>query len=306
MQIAVASSSWVGVSVLQALAGSSHEISYVITNPDKKSGRGQNILENDFAQAARVMRLDVRKPSNREELRELISSHPVDLVVTIAYGTLIKEELLNLPKFGWMNIHFSKLPRFRGAAPVQRAILEGASDSGITFFKLDVGMDTGPVYEMLDVEILPEDTTPSLLERMSKIAADRLPALLDEIANGKSPVEQRGVGASHAGKFSKEDGRLVPSLTVEEFSAKVRALSDNPGTFLSFRGAQLGVALVQNPSEVVEVQPIGTLTATKKSLFLQLSNGHIELVTVVPQGKKAMSGADFARGARLTLGELCE
>ena len=171
MQISVASSSLVSIPVIESILASEHTLGSIITNPDKISGRGQKIAPNELAAWADEKGLEVAKPADTSELnRHLLSAQP-QLIVTVAYGRIIPVELLHGPRFGWINVHFSILPKLRGAAPVQWAILNGETTTGYTIFKLDKGMDTGPVYISKEVDIGPTDTTPFLLDKLAHLAA---------------------------------------------------------------------------------------------------------------------------------------
>jgi methionyl-tRNA formyltransferase len=281
-------------------------VEFVITNPQKQSGRGQLITSNDFHKFAQEQNIKILTPSNSSELLLLLQQQSVDLIVTIAFGQLIKPESLLIPKYGWLNIHFSQLPRWRGASPVQSSILAGDLETGISIFRLDDGMDTGPVYLSLDDVIQENDTTETLLHRLSDLAAGQISSLLDQISQGFLPQPQKSNGVTHARKFTKEDGRLDSRGTVSDFLRKVRALGENPGTWITFRGEKIKVdealpVQIQNDSS-----PAATLISTKKALYLMLSDGMVELARVTPSGKKPMSGADFARGARIEDGEIVE
>lgn len=306
MQIGVASSSSVGIPVLQELLASHHKISFVLTNPEKKAGRGQENRANDFHSYAVSQGIEVLTPDSSAELYEILKDRDVDSIVTIAYGQLIKPDSLAIPKYGWLNIHFSELPRWRGASPIQSAILAGDNTTGISIFQLDKGMDTGPIFSAETEQILDSDTTESLLERLSEKAAKAISSLLDQIADGTKPVQQSEVGITHAGKFSKMDGALDVHGDCDQFLRKIRALGANPGTFITFRGERLRIAEATRAAQVLEDQPVASLLPTKKNLFLKLSDGYVELTRVTPAGKKLMSGADFSRGARIESGESVE
>ena len=306
MKIAIASSSPVGIPVLASLLSSNHEVLFAISNPNKATGRGQSVVANEFAQRASELGLAVHSPSDSSDITKLLQEQPVDLVVTVAYGQLIKSEALSIPPFGWINIHFSRLPQYRGAAPVQYAILNQESETGVSIFQLDTGMDTGPIYEMWSTPILPTDTTETLLEKMSEESAARIPQVLDSINDGKEPKIQSEIGISPAPKLTKLMGKLSVKETRNAVVAKVRALGSNPGTFFTFRGERLGVTSVEISYADNEGLTPGALVATKHELLLNLQDGLIRLITVIPQGKKSMSGADFARGVRISAGESCE
>jgi len=300
VQIAIASSSLVGTPIVDALSKGRHTTSYLITNPDKRTGRGLTTKENSFAKSVSRYGLAIHKPSDHSELHALLSDQPVDLVVTAAYGRLIKLEELTLPKYGWINIHFSLLPHYRGASPVQHTILNGDELTGVSIFRLDEGMDTGPLFKQYEHRVSPTMTTPELLDDLAKLASQHIGAILDVIEKGIDPTPQSTVGISFAGKFSKDEGRVFPSDSALAAERRIRALADNPGVFINFRGARLGISGAQLTDQ--SGTP-GTLTANKTSLCLHLLDGSLELLSVTPQGKKRMTGADFARGARIAEAE---
>ncbi len=306
MRIALASSSPVGIPILEALAEGDHEIVFVITNPDKETGRGQKISANAFSQAAADRSIPVEKPKSHEEITGILSSYPVDLVVTVAYGRLIKKEALSIPPRGWINIHFSQLPRWRGAAPVQYSLLSGDKNTGISIFQLDEGMDTGPLFFCKSFDIGADDTTSTLLLRLSTDAAKSINAVLDEILQGAQPTPQSSEGATLAPKFTKEDGRLDFRREAQTLINKIRALGEKPGTYLTFRNERLNVARARVVNELSFSGDYGTFYATKSALYVKASDAWIELLEVKPAGKKAMSGSEFARGARIGEGERCE
>ncbi len=281
-------------------------ISYVITNPDKAVGRGQKVLPNSFAHAAAEMDVRVEKPQNGDEITSLLQQNPVDLVLTVAYGQLIREPALSIPPMGWLNIHFSLLPAWRGAAPVQYALMNGETQTGITVFRLDAGMDTGPVFASWTTSINSEETTSTLLASLAQSAAEHIGEILKQVTSGVAPVAQSDVGVSYAPKLKKADGKIDLHSPSKVALAKIRALGENPGAFVSFRRQRLGITRAEISYASHENTQPGELQATKNELILFLADGAIRLLGVIPQGKQEMSGADFARGARINAGELCE
>ena len=310
MKIAFASSSPVGIPIFNALLSTQHEILYVLTNPDKPTGRGQNFTANRFAEHARSLALQIFKPTDEVEIVEILRTKPVDAVLTVAYGQLIKESALHLPPYGWLNIHFSKLPAWRGAAPVQYAILHGQTETGVSIFRLEAGMDTGPVFDSWTTPIENSDTTESLLKKLSEESSLKVGRILDSIEAGQQPSEQNSTGISYAPKIKKEMGKISAQDSRVNAMAKIRALGENPGTYVTFRGQRLGIISAQlsyaHLEEPALTAPTVTLVAGKNELLLGFADGFLRLERVLPQGKKPMSGAVFARGARLAPGELCE
>jgi methionyl-tRNA formyltransferase len=288
------------------LLESHHQVDFVLTNPQKHSGRGLLISSNDFHNFAKEQDVEILTPSNDSELFACLQHRKIDLIITVAYGQLIRPQSLAIPKYGWLNIHFSLLPRWRGASPVQSAILAGDSDTGVSIFKLDEGMDTGPIFLTIAEDIRDIDTTSSLLNRLSHISAERIPSLLDQIREGLVAQPQQEDGISHARKFTKVDGKLDPKGSHIDFVRKVRALGENPGSSVIFRGEVLKINEVIKSNYHHDSSAVGTFLPTKKALYLKLKDGVVEIIQVTPAGKKSMSGADFARGSRIEVGEIVE
>jgi len=303
MQISVASSSLISVPIIEAILDSRHTLSSVITNPDQKVGRGQNVVANELALWATERALTVAKPSDISEInKHLLESQP-QLVVTASYGKLIPPELLHGPRFGWLNLHFSLLPRWRGAAPVQRAILDGDEVSGITIFKLDKGMDTGPIYLSEEMHIGDEATTEELLATMSIRGGERIIDVVEMIAKGEKPKAQPVAGATAAAKISREMGEIDWSTSSVHILRQIRALGHKPGTYSHFRGEKITIHQVKIADLSAEQRTIGEVWGEGSRAFVQSSDLALEISEVTPAGKNRMSAADFLRGARIEAGE---
>jgi len=188
LKLFVASSSLVAKPLISTLLVSkNHQLLGLITNPDKATGRGMQIEANELATWAQSEKIQTYKPSTHDEIRLIIEKDKPDLVITIAYGQLIPELLLDLPKHGWINVHFSTLPKWRGAAPVQWAILNGDKESGVSIFKLERGMDTGPIYLMQSIQIKSSERSEELLERLSILGSSLTLDSLTLISDGFTP-----------------------------------------------------------------------------------------------------------------------
>ena len=298
MQISVASSSLVSIPVIESILASEHTLGSIITNPDKISGRGQKIAPNELAAWAGEKGLEVAKPADTSELnRHLLSAQP-QLIVTVAYGRIIPVELLHGPRFGWINVHFSILPKLRGAAPVQWAILNGDTTTGYTIFKLDKGMDTGPVYLSKEVDIGPTDTTPFLLDKLAHLAAPDVLELISVIGKTKATPQPLS-GATYAPKISKELAHLDWRAPAEEILRRGRALEENPGIWTTFNGERISLfGLSESLAANILHQP-GEIELVAGDLLVRTSDSVLAVSQVTPAGKKRMSAADFARGARL-------
>jgi len=294
--VVIASSSFVSKPLISLLSSSNeHELLGLITNPDKATGRGMNIIPNELASWGMSNGINVLKPIGHDNLKDLIKTLNPEIVITIAYGQLIPEELLNLPKHGWINVHFSSLPRWRGAAPVQWAILSGDTESGVTVFKLDKGMDTGPVYLTKTVSIKPDETTELLLTRLSNIGADLAIQSLAVIQAGTEPVAQLNSGVTLAPKINKNDGKINWHVNANEIFNRYRALAGNPGIWTLLGEVRLKIDSLEISNRTEKLSPSEVLISDEH-LLVGANNGVIEIKTITPAGRSQMSAAEFIRG----------
>jgi methionyl-tRNA formyltransferase len=296
LKVVIASSSYVSKPLISLLSSSSeHELIGLITNPDKATGRGMNIVPNELASWGVSNGINVLKPDGRGNLKDLIKALNPEIVITIAYGQLIPEDLLNFPKHGWINVHFSSLPRWRGAAPVQWAILSADKESGVTIFKLDKGMDTGPVYFSKSVSIEPDETTELLLTRLSHIGADLAIQSLVVIQRGSEPVAQLNSGVTLAPKITKNDGKINWHENTTEIFNRYRALSGNPGIWTLLGEHRLKIDSLEISNRTEQLSP-GEVLIADEHLFVGANNGVIEIKTLTPAGRTQMNAAEFIRG----------
>ena len=292
----IASSSFVSKPLISLLSSSNeHELLGLITNPDKATGRGMNIVPNELASWGMSNGINVLKPIGRDNLKDLIKTLNPEIVITIAYGQIIPEDLLNLPKYGWINVHFSSLPRWRGAAPVQWAILSSDTESGVTVFKLDKGMDTGPVYLTKTVSIDPNETTELLLTRLSNIGADLAIQSLAVIQSGTEPVAQLNSGVTLAPKITKNDGKINWHENTSEIFNRYRALAGNPGIWTLLGEVRLKIDSLDISNRTEKLSPSEVLISDEH-LLVGANNGVIEIKTITPAGRSQMSAAEFIRG----------
>jgi methionyl-tRNA formyltransferase len=294
--VLIASSSFVSKPLISLLSSSNeHELLGLITNPDKATGRGMNIVPNEIAGWGMSNGINVLKPIGRDNLKDLIKTLNPEIVITIAYGQIIPEDLLNLPKYGWINVHFSSLPRWRGAAPVQWAILSSDTESGVTVFKLDKGMDTGPVYLTKTVSIDPNETTELLLTRLSNIGADLAIQSLAVIQSGTEPVAQLNSGVTLAPKITKNDGKINWHENTSEIFNRYRALAGNPGIWTLLGEVRLKIDSLDISNRTEKLSPSEVLISDEH-LLVGANNGVIEIKTITPAGRSQMSAAEFIRG----------
>ena len=306
MQISVASSSLIAVPIIEAILASEHTLASVISTPDSKSGRGQVQTPTPLATWSEERGYLVAKPFDTPTLNQHLLAAQPQLIVTASYGRMIPVEVLHGPRFGWLNVHFSLLPRWRGAAPVQWALLEGDSITGISIFKLDKGMDTGPVYLQEEVEIGANDTTEILLERMSYLAGNRIMDVVEGIRKGNKPVAQSNAGITLAPKISKEMAKIDWKDGADAILRKVRALGERPGVWSTYKGERVGIHALQESLLPNSLKKSGEIEVVDGELLIRCSDSVLTIPEVTPAGKKRMSGGDFARGARLQSGERFE
>jgi len=306
LQISVASSSLIAVPIIEAILASEHTLASVISTPDRKSGRGQIETPTPLAKWSEEQGFIVAKPFDTPTLNQHLLAVQPQLIITASYGKLIPVEVLHGPRFGWLNVHFSLLPRWRGAAPVQWALLEGDATTGISIFKLDKGMDTGPIYYQEEVEIVASDTTTDLLERMSILAASRIMDVVADIRKGVKPKPQPAAGVTLAPKISKEMAKIDWSTGADAILRQIRALDERPGTWTTFRSERVAIHKVHESLLANTLKKAGEIAIVDGALLVRCSDSVLEIAELTPAGKKRMSGADFARGARLTTGESFE
>jgi methionyl-tRNA formyltransferase len=296
LKVVIASSSYVSKPLISLLSSSrEHELIGLITNPDKATGRGMNIVANELASWGMSNGIKVLKPEGRDNLKDLIKTLNPEIVITIAYGQIIPEDFLNLPKYGWINVHFSSLPRWRGAAPVQWAILSADKETGVTIFQLDKGMDTGPVYLSESVSIERDETTEMLLTRLSNIGADLAIQSLSKIQTGIEPVAQLNSGVTLAPKITKNDGKINWHENTDEIFNRYRALAGNPGIWTLLGELRLKIDSLEISNRVEKISPAEVLISDEH-LLVGANNGVIEIKTLTPAGRSQMSAAEFIRG----------
>ena len=294
MRIAVAATPEVAIPTLDALLTSEHELLCVITRPDAPAGRGRALHSTPVANWAETNNVKLFKPENSQALGELVED--LDLVVTIGYGLLLPEEILEKPKHGFINLHFSLLPRWRGAAPVQRAIEAGDSVTGVTVFQLDAGMDTGPIYLSSQIPLSTSTTANQLFQSLANLGVEPVLTTLDLIERGERPTPQEDAGATRAYKLSKEEGLIDWNSDAEVINRKINAFSPDPGAWSNFRGQIIKINKVRVSSESADA---GVLKAVEKSIYIGTATSALELLEVTPSGKAQMSATSWANGARL-------
>ena len=295
----------VAVPSLELLLASEHEVVAVLTRPDAPSGRGRRVSRSpvgERADAAGVPVLQPRSPRDPDFLEQL-TDLAVDCAPVVAYGALVPEAALDLPRFGWVNLHFSLLPAWRGAAPVQHAVMAGDEVTGASTFRLEAGLDTGPVYGVVTEPIAPRDTAGDLLARLAVSGARLLVATLDGIAAGTlEPEPQPAEGVSLAPRIEPADARVDWSLPAHVVDRRVRGVTPAPGAWTTWRGDRLRLGPVEPLPSSLGPAP-GELSVDATGVLVGTGRGAVRLGEVQPAGKRMLPAADWARGARPAPGE---
>ena len=290
------------IPTLEALENSSYELVGLISTPDAPAGRGRTLTPNDFVNWSNQTGRSVFKPNDFAELAETIVEVSPDIVITIAYGKLIPESLLAEVRLGWLNLHFSLLPRWRGAAPVQWALINGDAETGVTVFKLEKGMDTGPIFTSAKLAISESSTTDSLLNELSVLGSVSVLKAIDLLLSGSSPEPQSAHG-TFAPKITKSDAAIDWAQTSKEVDSLIRAMTSNPGAWTKINGTRI---VVNKASRVNSQYNEGEIRQVGEAIHVGTSEGAIALEIVTPEGKRTMSASDWFRGARLANGSICE
>jgi methionyl-tRNA formyltransferase len=299
---------------------SDFEIVAVITQPDRPSGRGMQVKFSPVKEAARAAGVPVHQPEKirAAESRELLARLAPDCIVIIAYGQIIPAALLTIPKYGWINLHGSLLPKYRGAAPINWAIANGETQTGLTSMRIDAGMDTGDMLLQEVMDIGPTETTPQLAGRMAEAGAPLMVETLRGIAAGAiAPRPQQHDAATYAPLLKKEDGKVDWNRTATEVYNRMRAFTPWPGAFTTLRGRTCQIVGEPVSKELSDAKPEqqesvsqvatatpGTIRRTHKGLFV-ICGGATELrvLSVKREGGKLLDAIEFSSGVQLTEGE---
>ena len=290
------------VTVLEALVAAGHEIVAVYTQPPRPAGRGKKQRPCPVHARALALTLDVRHPASLKEAEEqaAFSELRADAAVVVAYGLLLPQELLDAPAHGCLNIHASLLPRWRGAAPIHRAIMAGDRETGICIMQMEAGLDTGPVLYQETISIAPDGTTAALHERLSDLGARSIVQSLKDLSQLQARP-QSSVGICYAQKIDKSEAQIDWSLPAEILDRQIRGLSPFPGAWAMLRGERvkfLGSALMSDD------QPLAAAgTVLDDDLGIACGSGALRITRLQRAGKSAQSSADFLRGTPVIAGE---
>ena len=298
MRIAVAATTGVAIPTLDWLLASEHQLDLIVTQPDRPSGRGQKNTESPVSAWARVNKIEVIKPDVSSELLSVAAKF--DLFITIGYGVILPDNLLNLPLHGFLNLHFSLLPAYRGAAPVQRALENGELESGVTVFKLDKGLDTGPIYSQGKLAIEPTWRSFELLKELSELGVGVIKEAINKIELGVEPLPQIGP-TSYAAKISKIEAKIDFDLPAHTVLRRIKAFTYEPGAWTMFNQ---GAFKISDAKEIDHSLGIpGEVFVVDQKVIVSCGNStSLELLKVTPSGKREMSAIDWSHGARLEQG----
>jgi methionyl-tRNA formyltransferase len=288
---------------LQAVARK-HEVLAVFTQPDRPKGRGNLLTESPVKEAAKELRLPLHQPERikRPENVELLRALNADLMIVVGYGQIISQTIIDLPRYGILNVHASLLPKYRGAAPIQWAIANGETETGVTIMQIDAGLDTGDMLLKSAIAIGPEETAPELSARLAPLGADLLLAAMDQIGRGEARREkQNDAESSLAPILKREDGWVDWSRTAGKIYDRVRGFTPWPGAYTTFRGRQLNIFQARS---VESNLPPGHLRAEKRRVLVGCGgNTGLELFEIQLAGKKRMTAEALLNGYQLSENE---
>jgi methionyl-tRNA formyltransferase len=295
----------IAVPSLRALHEAEHQILAAVTQPDKPQGRGQKLAAPPVKVAAQGMGLKVLQPQRiktSEFIAELRSLNP-DFICVVAYGKLLSPELLKLPRFGCVNLHFSLLPKYRGASCVAHALIHGEEETGVTTMLMDEGLDTGPILMKWSENILADDTTETLSQRLAILGAQQLVKTLEEMEKGTLEPIPQGEGASYAPLLKKEMGKVDWSRPAREIYNLYRGLTPWPGLFSYLEGKRillmqlrLVAPLSKSPPSPASTSPGAVHLGLAGEMLVQTGSGPIEILRLKPEGKSDLTAQEFMRG----------
>ena len=302
MRLVFAGTPQTAVPSLEALLASRHEVAAVVTRPDAPAGRGRKVDSSPIARRAAAAGIEVLTPARARDPQFLDRMREIapDCAPMVAYGALLPQSLLDIPRHGWVNLHLSVLPAWRGAAPVQHAIMHGDDVTGASTFRVVAELDAGPVYGVVTEPVRPDDTTGQLLERLSHSGAELLVATLDGIEAGTiQAVPQPAEGVSFAPKITPADARVDWKLPAHVVDRLIRACTPDPGAWTEFEGARLklGPVSLNAPPVPLDLAP-GEVLAERQAVFVGTGSHPVRLGEVQAEGKRRMTAADWTRGLR--------
>lgn len=290
---------------LHALLAAGHMVPAVYTQPDRPAGRGRRLAASAVKRAAVEAGLEVHQPASLRgpQAAAAVAAHAPDLLVVVAYGLILPPAILELPRLGALNVHGSLLPRWRGAAPVERALLAGDAETGVCIMQMDAGLDTGPVFLACPEPIRPDDTAGSLRERLAQRGAEALVTVVADLEAGTARAHpQSAQGACYAAKIDKREAQLDWSAPAPTLERAVRAFAPAPLAWTLWRGQRLriGAAVLGNGAGL----PGQVLAADASGIEVACGEGSLRITALQPQGKRMLTAREFLAGRALTPGEV--
>lgn len=305
MRIIFAGTPDFSVPALAALISAGHEIVAVYTQPDRRAGRGRQTTPGPVKQFALDNQLTIEQPVSLKNQAGQLSNYQADIMVVVAYGIILPQDILEIPKYGCLNIHASLLPRWRGAAPIQRAIEAGDRETGITIMQMDAGLDTGDMLARYPVMIEESDTAQSLHDRLSETGAQAIVEVLADLDQFLlQATRQDSQQASYAKKISKEEADIDWEQECEQLQRKVRAFNPWPGTQTWYQGTRLRIWQAQAVNGTCHGRPGEILAADSSGITVACGRGCLRILQLQRAGGKPMKHADFLNGTPLQTGQL--
>lgn len=286
---------------LDALLSSGHQVVGVFTQPDRPAGRGKKLMPSPVKVLAEAHNLPVFQPASLRpsENQQLVAELNADVMVVVAYGLILPKAVLDMPRLGCINVHGSLLPRWRGAAPIQRALWAGDADTGVTIMQMDVGLDTGDMLYKLSCPITSQDTSATLYDKLAELGPQGLIDTLKQLAgNSVKPEVQDEALVTYAEKLSKEEARIDWSLSAAQLERCIRAFNPWPMSWLEIDGQPVKVWQASVIAENAAAEPGTIITASKHGIQVATAEGILNLESLQPAGKKAMSAQDILNSRR--------
>ena len=293
------------VQSLNALVDAGHEVTAVITQSDRPKGRGNKMAFPEVKTRALELGLPVHQPDSVKDgaFLELLKSYDPEAIVVVAFGRILPQAVLDLPPYGCVNVHGSLLPEYRGAAPIQRAVLDGRKETGVTTMRMDIGMDTGDMLLQATLPITDEDTTGTMFDKLAELGGKVLIDTLAGLENGTVvPVKQDDSKATHAARILKEDEVIRWEDSAEKIFCQIRGLSPAPGAYTWWNGERLKLWKARISDRETGKAPGTVVAISKNALTVQTGKGCLEVLELQPAGKKAMPAQAFSNGAGVAEG----
>lgn len=285
---------------LKALKDAGNEICAVVTMPDKPRGRGHKMTHTPVYEAASEFNVPIYTPENlkKETFEEILLNHNPDVIVVVAYGKILPEYILSYPKYGCINVHGSLLPKYRGAAPIQRSIIDGCKVTGVTTMYMEKGLDTGDMLLKEEVEITDEDNFETLHDKLAQVGASLIVKTLSELAEGKcTPEKQNDEESCYAHMITKETCLIDWSKDADIIHNQIRGLSPFPKAFTYFNSKQIKILSSKLSGKSSDAEFGKIIEVSKDSFIVSCGNGTtLEIFSIQPEGKKVMSVSDYLKG----------